>query len=200
MRAVISVEFVLVMFIVLALAILIFSLPIVLGSIGLQEWGNLIKKVQNIQKYDGDSVTLTLPHYIDRIEFIKGYDNKCGETSSAACYICKNLEGNTFITISIDQKEKPSIGSVLWKLVTFRPNKAKSDAVKMSLTDICYPKDFESSFHITVRGSPDLKIDYYGWALVLEGDRNKIKEYCVKPKIIKTRNEMQIHVEEGKCK
>ncbi|MCK4335260.1 MAG: hypothetical protein KAW40_00885 [Candidatus Aenigmarchaeota archaeon] len=189
MRAVVSTGFLLVMFIVLALAILIMSLPIVLRSIGLQEWGNLIEKVQNIQKYEGEGgVTLSLPEYIDRVEFIRGDDNEKCIGSVGVCGLCENLEGKTFITIRIDQKEKPSVGSVLWKLVTFRPNKAKADAVKMSLTDICYPKNFASSFQTAKY------IDIREGTLVLEGNKN----YCVKLK--KTTRDMNIFVtKEGGC-
>ena len=76
MRASVSAGFLLFLFIILALSLLVMSLPIILKAIGMPQWGELIEKLQNIEKYKGEGVTLTLPHYIDRIEFINGYNNK----------------------------------------------------------------------------------------------------------------------------
>lgn len=173
--------------IVLALMLLVLVIPIVLKAAGNKELAELEFKIQTLDKYE-EGVTLYLPDYIESVEFIKGYNNMCGEPAGL-CDVCSGLEGNTFIVIRFDKGKKPGIGNVLFKFFTFRPNGAKRDAVKMAtLNDRCYPRSYESEFQV----NPDL-IDYIGWALVLEGDN----EYCVRIK--DSVSGVDIYAKEGEC-
>ena len=192
-------------FIILAtIFALVLGLPVVLNAIGMTEWSELVRKVQDIEKYDDEGITFSLPQYIERIEFIQGSEEQLCETPKlpgipqdllvSVCTLCKKLEGNTFIVIKIDQQSKPSIGSVWWKLITLRFKNAKSDAVKMGLTDICYPKDFVSNF----QNSKFIEPNYRGFVMVLPGDRNEVKKYCVTP--VKKTNQVDINVKEGECR
>ena len=190
-RGTIDVGLLLGMSILFALALLVFSLPMILQHIGLREWGDLIDQLQHLDKYEGTGASLSLPTYIEYVRFIHGDDEqKCEHPSPAICSLCTNLEGNTFISIIINKESKPTYWTILGDALTLKINKAKADGVKLALTDMCFPKGFESTFMNSAYMENGV--------LVLKGDANEEKKYCVTPE--KSTDGMKIYVTEGKCK
>ncbi|MEE9323892.1 MAG: hypothetical protein V3U72_05110 [Candidatus Aenigmarchaeota archaeon] len=203
---VVSVGFLTFSLIVIALLALVLSLPAILRGFEQAEWAELKNRVRNIHKYDDERITFTLPVYVERIEFIQGNEEvqKCEtppdlklprDLLAGVCSGCANLEGNTYITIKIDQKSKSDLWSVLGKFATSGSKEAKAEAMKMVLSDLCYPKDFKSSFEDP--GGKLIHENYEGLVMVLPGDRNNVKSYCVNPR--KDVGRTVINVQEGGC-
>ena len=178
--------------IVLALFLLAAALPVILRTIGLQELGGLVDKVQNIQKYTDESITLSLPTYVESVMFFNGENGKCAHTLCKDLCTDKNgnpMEGDSFVTINIDQSAKPTTLGILWKTVTFQFNKAKADAAQMFATDMCFPKSLPFSYGTTQY--------MQNGVLVMEGDKDDTKSYCITPS--KNVNGLSIMVAEGAC-
>jgi hypothetical protein len=194
MRAIVDWSLIFVAIIVIAMFIFAaYAIPKTLQALGLKEYGDLEEKLLNLQKYREEGVTLYLPEYVERIEFIHGTDGKC---SGAACDLCGSapwgtpLTGNTFITIRINKEKLPSWSSVLWKTVTLDGNGVKNDMVKMVVNDQCLPKDFESSFETN-------KYINTNGVMVLPGDPRNIKAYCIRIQEKTGRRAINVAKEEG---
>jgi len=181
-----------VLLILIAIFLLAAAIPMILRAIGLSEWGNLIDKLNNLQKYKGEGVTIFLPTYIESVMFFKGENEECRHS------LCKDMcldskgkpcKGNTFIVVIINKGAKPTFLGILGKVVTFQIDKAKAESVKMVLRDACLTKDYEiNSFEGNF---------VQNGVLILEGDRKNGKTYCIK--IEEISGKFNIHVKEGPC-
>ena len=92
----------------------------------------------------------------------------------------------------IDKSAKPSEFSIFWNAITGKFGKAKSNAVKrFGVTDQCFAKDYKIFFETSNF------IKYSGCGLVLEGDKDEMKKYCIKGE--RKTDGVHISVAEGEC-
>ncbi len=177
--------------IALVMMVLVFALPIMLRSVGLQEWGTLLNKLMELSKHD--EASLYLPTYVSSVSIFHGEGGECKDMRCRS--MCKDssgrpLEGETFITVNLNPNSRPSTISVLWKFATFRVDKAKADAAQMAVSEMCLPMAYESSFETAKYVERN--------ALVLGGDESNPKSYCIR--IERRTGVTSIHVvSESKC-
>lgn len=55
-----------------AISLLVMALPAILRAIGMHDLGDLTDKMQNIQKRYGESFTMSLPKYVESVQFFRG--------------------------------------------------------------------------------------------------------------------------------
>jgi len=191
-----------VLLIIIGIWLLAMALPIILRAMGMTEFGNLLDKLQNLQKYKDEGVSVSLPTYVSSVNFFQGVNEACVHplcrslcTEKASGEPCK---GNGFITVNLDSSSKPTTLSVLWKFATFRFDKAKAEAVQMAISDTCIPRDFFIVFGGTPEPTKYIQTDGKHATLVLEGSVDKVKSYCIRPR--ETKNGLEINiVKEDAC-